>query len=66
MDNYYQNFDPFSEAMCRVPIELLLNECLTVMVSLLLDSSSVLTLTNISAPRKKAGHQEPRRPEIAE
>jgi hypothetical protein len=33
MRNYYDNFDRSTEAGCRIGIDIILNECLTVMVS---------------------------------
>ena len=34
VENYSKNFDRSSEAVCRTALDFILNECLTVLVSL--------------------------------
>jgi hypothetical protein len=44
MENYARNFDRSSGAVCKTALDFMLNECLTIMVSLL-DSPSTLVIT---------------------
>jgi hypothetical protein len=64
MANYFENFDRSSEAVCRTALDFVLNECLTVMVSIMVQSWVVSPFTLTSIRKATTGSRKIRPPTI--